>query len=103
MVFGNLQGVGAGMSTTWLMVNNCLRSRVSHSALGMLPDRKKTHVNDVISSSYTIYHLDERIERFFELSSNVEQSKRGVWSVIEGRVIPIPFNPDTLERKQPPA
>jgi hypothetical protein len=45
MAFGNLQGAEAGMSTTWLMVNDWLCSRVSYSALGMLNDRKKTHVN----------------------------------------------------------
>lgn len=63
MVFGNLLGGEAGMSATWLMLNDRLCSRVSYSALGMLNVRRKTHVNDIIGcSSYTTYHLDEPID-----------------------------------------
>ena len=47
-VFGNLQGGEAGMSWTWLMLNDRLCSRVSYSALGMLNVRRKTHVKDII-------------------------------------------------------
>jgi hypothetical protein len=94
MMFGNLQGGEAGMSATWLMVNDCLCRRVSYSALGMLNDRKKTHVNWLVAVTvqHTIWMslLTQGllgIVPSFKLPSSVEQSKRGS---VHRRVLPRP-------------